>query len=403
MSDSSATNFPSFSKKWLRRLSEHWSAVSVFLIFVGTGFGMLSLYVYTLAIGRADLFMLTLDSKSALLAWLMCVLFIMFLQFWVLMSCAWLFSTSVSFISRRRNVTRFLAVWLLIPVMVGIVSFVVVVFYFSDRMGVAGSLSIVALATIFAFLAVTRIPKARRLIAVGAPRNARRVVSFSIAFTLVLTVISGAAPLLLIIQSYVGRDDQEAVNFVAVFSSFVLVLSLVPAMLFHLLQGDVYRRVQIAALGVMLFFGGYLVASHGAMSSITYIVAGKLKVRQMQTTGFVLDEQVKLADLDPLQWHPKLRSDGRVQVDAFQLFTFGDTLLMCPTAVRGVGLHGFPYYSKLCYLTFNSKVARMPPRLLIGAKTPGEVWSQMAGKILNWQYVRVHLMPPQLPILALNK
>lgn len=133
MSDSSATNFPSFSKKWLRRLSEHWSAISVFLIFVGTGFGMLSLYVYTLAIGRADLFMLTLDSKSALLAWLLCVLLSCFLQFWVLMSCAWLFSTSVSFISRRRNVTRFLAVWLLIPVIVGIVSFVVVVFYFSDQ------------------------------------------------------------------------------------------------------------------------------------------------------------------------------------------------------------------------------------------------------------------------------
>lgn len=402
MTASSATTFPSFTKKWLRRLSEHWSVASVFLIFAGTGFSMVSIYIYTLSIGRTDIFMLTLDSKSALLAWLMCVLFIMFLQFWVLMSCAWLFSTSVSFVARRRSVTRLLAVWLLIPVVVGIVSFIVVVFYFSDEMNISASLAIVTLATVLAFLAVSRFPKMQRLITVGAPRNAQKVVRFSIAFTLVLTVISGAIPLLLITESYVGKDDQEAVNFVAMYSSFVLVLSLVPVVLFHLLQGDVYRRVLIAALGVMFFFGGYLVTSRGAMSSITYIVAGKLKVRQMQVTRFVLDDQVRLEDLDPLQWHPKLRPDGRVQVDSYQLFNFGDTLLICPTVIRSVSLHVLPYYSKLCYLTLNSKVARMPPRLLIGAKAPSEIWNQMAGKLFDWQHVRVHLIPPQLPILALD-
>lgn len=364
------------------------------MIFLSTGFGMLSLYIYTLAIGRVDIFMSTLDSKSALLVWMICVVFILMLQLCVLMTSSWLFASSISLVSRHRRRTRVVGLWLMVPVLVGLAAFVLLVFYLSDYVNAGEALAIVALVIVVTFLGLSRIPKLRVLIAAGAPLGARKKIYAPIAVMLVLTVISGSLPLLLILNSYVGQEDQAAVNFVAVFSICTLALSLVPALLFYLLDGDIYRRVFIAGLCILALFTAYLFASRGAMSSITYIVAGKLEIRQMQTTNFILDEQVRLGDMDSLQWHTRLRPDNRVQVEAYQLFTFGDLLLMCPTAVRRAPLHRLPAYTKLCLITRNSKVSRIPPRLhLVISKTAKDVWTEAVRRMVEWPQVRVHLLP----------
>ncbi|MNF66089.1 hypothetical protein D3C85_868440 [compost metagenome] len=394
MTGTADLTFPSFSRKWLKRIFQYWTPISVLMIFLSTGFGVLSLYIYTLAIGRVDIFMSTLDSKSALLVWMICVVFIMVLQLCVLMTCSWLFASSISLISRHRRRTRVVGLWLVVPVVVGLTAFVLLVFYFSGRVNTGEALSIVALVIVVTFLGISRIPTLRVLIAAGAPLGARRKIYVPIAVMLVLTVISGSLPLLLILNSYVGQDDEVAVNFVAVFSICTLALSLVPALLFYLLNGDIYRRVFIAGLCILALFMAYLLASRGAMSSITYVVAGKLEIRQMQTTNFILDEQVRLGDIDSLQWHTRLRPDNRVQVEAYQLFTFGDLLLMCPTALRGASLHRLPAYTKLCLITNNSKVSRMPPRLhLANDRSAKDVWAEAVRRMVEWSQVRVHPLP----------
>lgn len=394
MTGTADSTFPSFSRKWLKRIFQHWSPISVLMIFFSTGFGVFSLYIYTLAIGRVDIFMSTLDSKSALLVWMICVVFIMILQLCVLMTCSWLFASSISLVSRHRRKTKTIGLWLVVPVVVGLAAFVLLVFYFSDRVNAGEALVIVTLAIVVTFLGLSRIPTLRVLIAAGAPLGARKKIYVPIAVMLVLTVISGSLPLLLILNSYVGQDDQEAVNFVAVFSICTLALSLVPALLFYLLNGDIYRRVFIAGLCILALFTAYLLTSRGAMSSITYIVAGKLEIRQMQTTSFILDEQVRLGDMDSLQWHTRLRPDNRVQVEAYQLFTFGDLLLMCPTALRQASLHRLPAYTKLCLITRNSKVSRMPPRMqLVVGRPAKDLWTEAVRRMVDWPQVRVHLQP----------
>jgi hypothetical protein len=284
---------------------------------------------------------------------------------------------------------------MVVPVVVGLTAFVLLVFYFSDRVNAGGALAIVAFVIVVTFLGLSRMPTLRVLIAAGAPLGARKKIYVPIAVMLVLTVISGSLPLLLILDSYVGQDDQAAINFVAVFSICTLILSLVPALLFYLLKGDIYRRVFIAGLCILALFTAYLLASRGAMSSITYVVAGKLEIRQMQSTRFILDDQVRLGDLDSLQWHTKLRPDNRVQVEAYQLFTFGDILLMCPTALKRTQLHRLPEYTKLCLITLNSKVSRMPPRLQsIVGRPAKDVWAEAVRHMVEWPRVRVHLLPP---------
>ena len=385
----------SFSRKWLKRLFQHWSAISVLMIFLSTGFGMLSLYIYTLAIGRVDIFMSTLDSRSALLVWVICIVFVMIIQLCILMACSCLFASSIALVSRHRSRTRLVGLWMAVPVIVGLAAFVLLVFYFSDRVNAGGAVSIVAFVTVVTLLGLSRIPTLRVLIAAGAPLGARNKIYVPIAVMLVLTVISGSLPLLLILDSYVGQDDQAAVNFVAVFSICTLVLSLVPVLLFYLLKGDIYRRIFIAGLCIFSLFMVYLITSRGAMSNITYIVAGKLEMRQMQVTRFILDDQVRLGDLDSLQWHTRLRPDNRVQVEAYQLFTLGDILLMCPTALRRTQLHRLPEYTKLCLITLNSKVSRMPPRLqTIVGRPARDIWTETARHIIAWPRVRVRLLHP---------
>lgn len=392
MTGPAASTFPSFSKKWLRRIFQHWSPISFLLILFSTGLGMLSLYVYTLAIGRVDVFMLTLDSRSALLIWMICTVFIMALQLCVLMTCSWLFASSLSLVSRHRRRTRFVAIWLVVPVVVGMVALVTLVFWPDASANVGVAIGTVALATTATFIGLTRVPKLRLLIAVGAPQGARKKIYIPITVMLVLTVVSGCLPLLLILQSYVGEDDQSAVGFIAIFSVCTLALSLVPALLFYSLNGTIYRRVFISGLCILAFFAAYLLASRGAMSTITYLVAGRLEIRQMQTTRFILDEQVRLGDIDSLQWHTRLRPDNRVQVEAYQLLTFGDLLLICPTALRGAKLHRLPEYSKLCLITRNSKVSRMPPHMLSRTTTSAMAsWSETARRMIEQPRPRVDL------------
>ncbi|MFQ6346095.1 hypothetical protein ACQRBV_22290 [Pseudomonas sp. R11F] len=392
MSVATASTFQVFFRRGFKHLLEHWTPFTVTVIFLGTGFGMLSLYIYTKAIGRADIFMSTLDAKSALLVWVFVVMFMMTLQLAVLMVSAWLYGMSVSLLHSRPEKTRFIALWLLLPLVVGFITFMALAFKWNEDVGAGQALLIVLVATLLALFGLTRIRQVRELIEQSAPEGHGKWVYVPIALMLFFTVVSGAFPTLLILGNYVGQDDAAAVKFVAVFSIFTFVFSLIPALLFFVVKGSLFRRLSTLAVSVLIFFVVFLLSARGAMSSITYIVAGTLEIRQTHAARFILEDQVKLGDLDSLQWHTRLRDDGRVQVQAYQLFAFGDLLLICPVALHAAKLHQLPLYTKLCWFTRASSVHRMPPQMNLHAPPTAEsIWTRAAAQRLNWESVRINL------------
>lgn len=174
-----------------------------------------------------------------------------------------------------------------------------------------------------------------------------------------------------------GEDSEKAVSFVAMFTLGTLTLSLVPTFVFFTAKGSKYRRLAFGCAITLVLFLAYLLLARGAMSSITYAAAGNLEIRQVFSARFVLDDRISLADLDNVQWRTRLAPANRVEVEAFQLFAFGDILLLCPSSLRRATLYELPRYSRQCLLTRSSKVDRKPPPASVSS--PGQGAAILAG------------------------
>lgn len=382
--------FDEVFKRNVKRVLTHWTPFTVILVFLGTFIASLSLYTYARAIGRPDLFMAALDAKASLAAWMIMVMALMFTQVIVLMGSSWFYGAAVSLFTKVRWHIRSVALRLLIPQTVGYAVLIGLGFYQHEDIGAPLALGSTAAATLLAYGALFLSKSFRRLVAYAALSRRRSAYYGLIIFTgfiLVMSVWVSLLSILLIINTYVGVDTKQAVDFVASFSLLTLLMNLVPALLYFVVRGSIYKKAATVAIGAALVFLVFLVTAQGAMSSITYSVAGSLDMRQRYSTRFVLDESVTLADVDPILWQSHLRADGRVQVRAFQMFAFGDLLLLCPASLMTAKLHELPVFTPLCFFTRSSQVKRLPPRLLLGKTTLHHVghtaWRQMADCLMQ--------------------
>ncbi len=388
MPSSPATPYPVFFKQFLRRVLEHWTPITVILAFLATGLSILTLYTYARAIGRTDLFMVAIDAKSSLAAWLLLVGPIMVSYLCVLTTTTWLYGFSVSMFSRCRSRINRAALWLLFPLVIGFSTCIVLVFCFFDRLGATLAVVIVALATVIGLVAILPFKRFRLLVALSTSRSIKGdkfFFLFTLASMLVCTVFSALFSIYWILKTYVGEDTDEAVWFVAMFTMGTLVLSLAPTFVFFTTKGSTYRRLAIGCAMVVVLFLAFLLLARGAMSSIAYVAAGNLEIRQTFSARFVLDDRISLADLDNVQWRTRLAPANRVEVEAFQLFAFGDVLLLCPEGLRGATLHQLPRYSRQCLLRRSSKVDRKPPRLRYPVHPKAmQSWQDQANRLINW-------------------
>ncbi len=112
----------------------------------------------------------------------------------------------------------------------------------------------------------------------------------------------------------------------------------------------------------MLLFLAFLLVARGPAPSVSHAAAGKLELRQTFTARFVLSQRIGLDDLDALLWHARLARDGRVEVLAYQLFGFGNVLLLCPGSLLKSELHRLPYYTRQCIRASSEEVERKPIR-----------------------------------------
>lgn len=88
--------FAEVLKHTVKRILSYWTQITVTLGLLATGLGFITLYLYTRTIGRIDLFMPSIDVKSALLVWVVLVLLLMLSYLFILGATTWMFGCSVS-------------------------------------------------------------------------------------------------------------------------------------------------------------------------------------------------------------------------------------------------------------------------------------------------------------------
>ncbi len=275
--------------------------------------------------------MAALEAKSQITIWLVATIFVFFAYLFILMSTTWCYSLAVSILSENSTDSK-AALWLLFPVTTGFISLIALVFstehtHISPLEGVF----FVCLLTIliFAILAwqgkIKFIPRSSNSSPTTLDKSMFWLCSGLLTVATVLSVIS---PALLIIRTFDGGYESGSLVFIALFILMTALCSLIPAIVFFATTGRAHRRFLYGVTIALILIPPHLIVTQGALSNISYAAARKLEIRQDFVSRFVLDERFEITQLDNLQWHTRLTLKGRIEVDGFQLFSFGEALLI---------------------------------------------------------------------------
>ncbi|SEJ17838.1 hypothetical protein [Pseudomonas sp. NFACC07-1] len=442
--------FAEVLKHTVKRILSYWTQITVTLGLLATGLGFITLYLYTRTIGRIDLFMPSIDVKSALLVWVVLVLLLMLSYLFILGATTWMFGCSVSLFSNMKDNQPKIVFYLVFPTVVGFSAFIWATFFLStlNAWTIFAALLLIVFVACFLMYAFTpfkrvikkstlvqaRLERARlkRLAAhqqikrkklqqhkPARPRKAclqkwltclqafknkttpawrwlkekwQRLQAWVrarkefwlvtlLSISIFVTVLFAAFPILLTIRSYMERETPDTVPYVAGLSWLTLIFTLLPVVIFHCFKGDIYRRTFNGLIAMILAFCAFTLLSPGSLSQITYIAAGGLSVRQQTAERYALPEEIKLQDLSATMWKTRQVAAQKIEVEAFQLYSFGDVLLLCPKDMLSLELKELKNYSKFCVSTLNSKVVRKP-RLPVFARKPQKEW---ACRVPSWQ------------------
>ncbi|OPG70630.1 hypothetical protein B1219_20205 [Pseudomonas ogarae] len=445
--------FAEVLKHTVKRILSYWTQITVTLGLLATGLGFITLYLYTRTIGRIDLFMPSIDVKSALLVWVVLVLLLMLSYLFILGATTWMFGCSVSLFSNMKDHQPKIVFYLVFPTVVGFSAFICTTFFLPTLLNPWETLAalflivFVACFLMYAFTPFKRIIRKSTLVQARLERarlkrlaahqqikrkklqqhkaaphqktwsqewlaywqtfknkttpawlwvkeNWQRLLSWILArkefwlvtllsISIFITVIFAAFPILLTIRSYMERETPDTIPYVAGLSWLTLIFTLLPVVIFYCFKGDIYRRTFNGLIAMILAFCAFTLLSPGSLSQITYIAAGGLSVRQQTAERYTLPEDIKLQDLSATLWKTRQVAAQKIEVEAFQLYSFGDVLLLCPKDMLSLELKELKNYSKFCVSTLNSKVVRKP-RLPVFARKPQDEW---ACRVPSW---RIH-------------
>lgn len=452
--------FAEVLKHTVRRILSYWTQITVTLGLLATGLGFITLYLYTRTIGRIDLFMPSIDVKSALLVWVVLVLLLMLSYLFILGATTWMFGCSVSLFSNLKDNQPKIVFYLAVPTVVGFSAFILSTFFlptlnawatFTGLFGIV----FVACVLMYAFTPFKKVIRKSILVQARLDRarlkrlahhqqikqkkqKPQKTAGFAktwlpkwladswqalknkatpkwlwvtgrlrglmswiwarkefwlvtlLSISIFVTVIFAAFPILLTIRSYMERETPDTVPYVAGLSWLTLIFTLLPVIIFYCSKGDIYRRTFNGLVAMIVAFCAFTMLSPGSLSHITYIAAEGLSVRQKTAERYALPEDMELQDLSATLWKTR-QVAKKIEVEAFQLYSFGDVLLLCPKDMLALELKELKNYSKFCVSTLNSKVVRKPLLPVFARKAPTEwscrvpSWQIQAGRWLGWE------------------
>ncbi|MDO7897210.1 hypothetical protein [Pseudomonas citrulli] len=453
--------FAEVFKRTVKRILCYWTQITVTLGLLATGLGFITLYLYTRTIGRIDLFMPSIDVKSALLVWVVLVLLLMLSYLFILGATTWMFGCSVLLFSNIKVNQPKIVFYLAFPTIVGFSAFIGITFFLPTWLNTWATFSalfLIVFATcvlMYAFTPFKRIIRKSTLVQARLDRARLKCLAARqqlkrkklqpnkavlsqkawwqkwltywqafkdktaptwlraketwqrrlswiqarkafwlvtlVSIALFITVIFAAFPILLTIRSYMERETPDTLRHIAGISWLTLIFTLLPVITFYCSKGDVFRRTANGLVATVIAFCAFTVISPGSLSQITYIAAGGLSVRQQTAERYALPDDIKLQDLSATLWKTRQVASQKIEVEAFQLYSFGDVLLLCPTDMLPLELKELKDYSRFCVSTLNSKVVRKPRLPVFASRPPTEwacrvpAWRVHAGRWLAWE------------------
>lgn len=352
---------------------KHWVPLSIISSLILTSIGLLSLYAFLKAIGRVDIFMIAIDSKQALIVWVFSVILITATYITILASITFFFGLLMSSFNSAPKCQGGIALWLLIPIISGFASFIAFIF-FSIEAWLGILLSLIILIVVFTLICTNK--KFKKMVSYTVhQQNKKKRVKVStlevmiISFLYVLIIeFAIFTPMSLILSIYVGDETDKAIFKLAIIILTSFILSLVPIVAFYRTKGDTYKKSIYSTVCFILISLTIITIIPGAISSITYIAAGTLAVRQSEVYTFEVKDDFELSDFHALEWQTQILTNHKIEISAFQLFSFGDALLLCPANLKDIKIKDWPTYSAYCFLTKNSSVLRKPKKIKKPAK-----------------------------------
>ncbi|XXF10700.1 hypothetical protein J3Q00_10270 [Pseudomonas sp. D2-3] len=354
------------SKPLLERVLAHWGAIAWLLSLLGLIVGGASLFCYTHAIGRTDLFQAAAGDQALLLVWLVFVGLMSIAFILIMATSAVLFGLAVSMLNRRPCLQRQAVSTLFFIVSAGYACFGSLILW-APEWGVKVIFLLVCLVTALATVVFYLFNRKLRVpvnYCAKRPKKGKAASPWTLLFFLFLallgTVVSGVFPTQMVLMAYRGEDTPEGVGRLMLIAVFSMIIALVPVWAFYKTRGALVRRWRLCLagfIGALLF---YIVLSPATLGIVTYAAANVMGVRDSHVQDYLLTDKDVIGELDTNVWSLQPKQQGAARIKAFKLFGFGSMLLLCPAELAKIELKKWPEHSGRCLLTSTGQARLLP-------------------------------------------
>lgn len=355
-------------KKNVKRVINHWVVVSVTLSAAGALFGFVILSTYLNAIGLPDLFPSALDTKTALVPWMILVALLLIFYMFILTMNSGIFASGVGLFSKQPYAQTTLVRALALPVFVGItLQMSGIVWEFNMLITFLGSV-IGEMAVLGALMSQKKFSAAIHVAGfmtakpeMGAKWQAKFGALFPLSMVVFGTVVTAVLPVQVALSTYPTPTDFESTLILNIKAIAVSLLALVPAFTFFAFGKNLLIKMRNTLAVLIVMTAAMLTLAPSTFPAMVYQTAYLMGLRDTTVNAYLITDTYSSEDFDAGWGHVTAVKDRPI-VNGFPLFKLGDLLILCPANLAKVKLNEWPKKSQACLVTDTKTAKRLPEK-----------------------------------------
>ena len=358
-------------RKVLKRAPKYWKSIAAVISLYASGTAIFGLYIYLSTIGRVDLFMPSISISPALFAWLFCATLVLLGILLCIITPAIVFAGFVSLFGLPTKEAARLGSKFAMLTAGGFAALTFAAFHVSDENIAWAILAVWALGLvgIVGIVAFTKRQRRKYLRMVRAENWYRgKEITFVLFASIVyiLGVLTGIYPAIFISMAHTETATNYGTYIIGALCIFWMFVLFIPIITYYKTSGALAKKVSNSLLAAFFAVLGFFAMSPSLFGLIAYSAASAVKLRDQQVSEYIVSKKYPKATLDPSLWHLReLQDDEKnITIQAFPLFKFGDTLLLCPAKYARYGRDEITAITKYCFATTKSEIIQAAPRSL---------------------------------------
>ncbi|RML51073.1 hypothetical protein ALQ93_02485 [Pseudomonas syringae pv. pisi] len=354
-------------KKNLKRIVDHWVIVGLMLSGVGTLFGFAILSTYLSAIGLPGLFPSALDTKTALVPWMLLVALLLIAYVFVLTMNSMIFVSGATMFNKQPYAQIKMVRMLAIPLLVGItVQMGTIVLEIHPLLTILASAS----AETLVFIILMRLEGFSVAIHVtgfmaqperGMTWHARYGALIPLFIVVFSTVLSAVFPVQLALSTYTTPDDIESILKLSGLAILVSCLAIAPAIVFFAFGDNLFAKIRNTSAVLMILTIVMLTMAPQTFPAMVYRTAYLMGLRETTITSYLITDTYSVDRFDS-DWGNVTVDKDRPVVQGFSLLSLGDLLILCPARLVTTELAQWPSRSAACLVTDTKTAKRVPEK-----------------------------------------